>query len=218
MSRSARRSSAKLKPTIQAVVFDVGRVIVDLDPRRILAALGPSASSGMKISPEKVWAIIQADPWWNEWQMGRVSSRDWAEHLMGLFDVRITFDQFRDAWNSVILPDPILPDLLFARLSDKCRLVLLSNTDPLHVEYLVPRFSFYRYFHYRVLSCRIGAIKPGPLIFQAAIQAAGVPARNILFIDDVMQNVAAARLQGLHGLQFQNRVQLEFDLRSFNLL
>ncbi len=218
MSCSARRRHSNLKPTIQAVVFDVGRVIVDVDPQRILTALGPAASSGMKTSPEKIWATIQADPWWNEWQMGRVSPREWADHLMDLLGVRITYEQFRDAWNSVLLPDPILPDSLFARLSGKCRLILLSNTDTLHVEYLEPRFSFYRYFPYRILSCRIGAIKPGPRIFQVAIHVAGVPARNILFIDDVLENVRAAQLQRLSGLQFRNRVQLEAELRSFDLL
>ncbi len=218
MSSSASRRQPNAKRSIHAVIFDIGRVIVGLDPRRILAVLGPAATAGMKTTPEKVWATIQSDPLWNDWQMGRVASREWAEHLCDLFSVKITFEQFRDAWNSVILPHPLLPDSLFARLSRKCRLVLLSNTDPLHVEYLQPRFSFYRYFPARVFSCRAGATKPSPKIFQAAIHAAGVHPRNALYVDDVLQYVQAGRRLGLQGHQFRNRAKLESALRSYNLL
>jgi FMN phosphatase YigB (HAD superfamily) len=218
MSSSNSRHSPKSEPSIHTVIFDIGRVIVDLDPRRILVALGSSATPGMKTSPEKIWATIQSDTLWNDWQMGRVSPRDWATHLINLFDVKITFEQFRDAWNSVILPDPILPDSLFARLSKRTRLVLLSNTDPLHMEYLRPRFNFYRYFSARVYSCRIGAIKPSPRIFRAAIEAAGVPAGNSLYVDDVLENVMAGKRQGLQAVQFRNRPQLEAALRTYKLL
>jgi putative hydrolase of the HAD superfamily len=218
MSRSTSRRRPNAKRSIHAVIFDIGRVIVGLEPRRILAVLGPAATAGMKTSPEKVWATIQSDPLWNEWQMGRVSPRDWADHLCNLFSVSITFEQFRDAWNSVILPDPLLPDSLFARLSRKCRLVLLSNTDPLHVEYLQPRFSFYRYFPARVFSCRVGAIKPSPKIFQAAMRAAGDHPRHILYVDDVLPYVQTGLRLGLHGHQFRSHAQLESALRSYKLL
>ena len=218
MTRSRLRRQPTPAPPIKAIIFDIGRVIVGLDPRRIISILGRSPSKRMSASPDMAWATIQKDPLWLDWQEGRLSPREWSNHLIKLFKVNITFKQFCDAWNSVILPDTILPGHLFARLSKKCRLVLLSNTDPLHVDFLESRYTYYRYFPARIYSCGLGVSKPNPRIFQAAIHAAGVPPRNILYVDDVLEYVRAGRRQGLQAHQFRSRPLLEASLRSHGLL
>lgn len=174
--------------------------------------------AGTQISAEKVWAAIQQDPMWKGWQDGRVTPHDWYENLTRRFGVSVSFDEFCAAWNSVILPETLLPDWLFARLSRRCRLVLLSNTDPVHVAHMEANFNFMRYFPDRVYSCAVGASKPSPVIFRAALRAAGVPASRTMFIDDVRQYVLAARRLGLDGVQFRTRGVLEAELRRRELL
>jgi len=197
-----------------AIIFDIGRVIVRVDPRRILSIL----HSKKMESPEKIWASIQLDPLWLDWQEGRLSPRDWCAHLNRRFGLRVPFDKFCRAWCSVILPSQILPNSLFARLSRRCRLVLLSNTDPLHVEYQLSHFKFMRYFPARIYSCQVGAIKPQPKIYQAAIHAAGVPPARILYVDDVLAFVRAGRRMGLDAVQFISPRQLNAALRRRGLL
>jgi putative hydrolase of the HAD superfamily len=211
-----RSSSKSTKPTIEAIIFDLGRVIVRLEPLRALATIGASAiGSPTNLPPEKMWGAIQKDPLWASWQQGRVTPQDWYENLTTRFHARITFKKFCAAWNSVIVPEPdlLLPDRLFASLSRRYRLVLLSNTDPLHVEHLESRFRFMRHFPARVYSCAVGACKPSRTIFRAAIRAAETQPDRILYIDDIRAYVLAGRRLGMHAIQFRTRPQLEAALR-----
>jgi FMN phosphatase YigB (HAD superfamily) len=211
MSKTSRPTN---ESEMRAIIFDIGRVIVALDPRRAIDAIG----AGSTLAPDKLWATVQDDPLWMGWQEGRVTPHEWYENLIARFHTPISFDEFRDAWNSVLVPKLILPEHLFKQLSRKCRLVLLSNTDPIHVACMESTFPFMRYFPKRIYSCDVGASKPGPKIFRAAIRAAGVPANQILFVDDIRENVLAARRIGLKALQFRSRRRLEAYLRQRRLL
>jgi glucose-1-phosphatase len=207
-------SHLKNKYEIRAIIFDIGSVIVRLDPSRAIAAIG----AGSRLSPDKVWAAVPQDPMWQGWQEGRVKPKDWYENVIARFHTPISFDEFCGAWNSILCPELILPERLFAQLSKQCRLLLLSNTDPIHVEWMESTFPFMRYFPKRIYSCDVDASKPGLKIFRAAIKAAGVPTNQILFIDDVRENVMAARRMGLRAHQFRSRRRLEADLRRLRLL
>jgi FMN phosphatase YigB (HAD superfamily) len=209
----SHRARPKSSPP-SAIIFDIGGVIVRVDTRRAL----PLLHSKKSVSPEKIWASIQLDPLFKDWQEGRVSPRDWCAHLTQRFALRITFDQFCRAWTSVLLPQQILPDSLFARLSRRCRLVLMSNTDPLHVEFMLSHFTFFRYFPARIYSCRVGASKPEPKIYKAAIHAAGASPAQILYIDDVIPYIRGGQRFGLDAVRFTSPRQLEADLRQRNLL
>jgi glucose-1-phosphatase len=202
------------KPKIEAVIFDIGRVIIDLDPRRAIAAIGAAST----LAPEKLWDAVHKDPLWDGWQEGRVTPRAWYKNLIARFHTPISFDEFRVAWNSVLVPKLILPEQLFRQLSKKCGLVLLSNTDPIHVEYMESKFKFMRYFPKRIYSCDVGASKPSLKIFRAAIKAAGAPPERVLYIDDIRGYVLAARRIGLNAIQFRSRERLEADLRSLRLI
>jgi glucose-1-phosphatase len=202
------------KPQIEAIIFDIGRVIINLDPSRAIATIG----GGSRLAPDKLWRAVQADPLWLGWQEGRVTPRQWYKNLIARFHTPISFDEFRNAWNSVLVPKPILPEELFKQLAKKCRLVLLSNTDPIHVQYMESKFKFMRYFAKRIYSCEVGASKPGVKIFRAAIQAAAVPANRALYIDDIREYVLAGRAVGLNAIQFRSRSQLEAALRAQRLL
>lgn len=202
------------KPKIEAVIFDIGRVIIDLDPSRAIAAIGAEST----LAPDKLWGAVQQDPLWLGWQEGRVTPREWYKNLIARFHTPISFDEFRKAWNSVLVPKPILPEQLFKQLAKKYWLVLLSNTGPIHVAYMESKFKFVRYFPKRIYSCEVGASKPSVKIFRAAIKAAEVAPERALYIDDIREYVFAARRIGLNAIQFRSRPQLEAALRARRLL
>ena len=205
------------------MIFDIGRVIVRLDLERafepIAAAMhdagGPSAK---RLSSEDTWALIRADKCWEEWQEGRISPSGWHQHLMRRLKLSLTYAEFRDAWNRVLDPQTILSDKLFAQLAERCRLALLSNTDPIHVECLEQHFTFGRHFPTRIYSCGVGASKPSPAIYRAALEALGVRAHEALYIDDIQEFVDAARQVGLDAIRFENPALLERELRNRGLL
>jgi putative hydrolase of the HAD superfamily len=200
---------------IRAIIFDIGRVLVRVDIRA--AQLG--LTKGLSLTPEELWSAIEKDPRWPDWQEGRISARDWHLNVCKRLGIALNFEQFTDAWNSALDPNPIHPDSLFESLSKSYRLGLLSNTDPLHVARLESSYSFFRYFPkpVRTYSCSVGASKPDPLIFQEALRACKARANETVYIDDIAAYAEAARGLGCTGIQFRSPEQLREDLTSLSI-
>jgi glucose-1-phosphatase len=194
-----------------AIIFDIGRVLVRLD---IAGAMGGLAGA-ISLTPQETWAAIEHDPRWRDWQEGRMSPRDWQLHICRRLCVNLTFEQFSDIWNRVLDPTPLLDGVLLESLSKRYCLAVLSNTDPIHVAELEKRFDFFRFFKHRIYSCVVGASKPSPLIFRAALQACKTTADNAIYIDDIPAYVDAARQLGMSGIVFQSPDQLIADLERF---
>lgn len=199
---------------VRAVIFDIGRVIIRLNLHRAMDDLSISSAS----SPEIVWQSIQNDPLWKEWQEGRLASRDWHQHLIRNLGLGLSYEEFCSAWNRVLDPNTLLPYSLLTTLSQRYKLALLSNTDPIHVAHMEASFEFIRAFPVRIYSCAVGATKPSPVIFQRAVEACGVSPSEALFIDDIEPFVSAAQQFGMQALQFLSPDQLLTDFHALGIL
>ncbi len=200
---------------IRAIIFDIGRVLVRVDIRQAQRAL----AKNLNLTPEELWSAIEKDPRWPDWQTGRMAAGDWHRNLCTRLGLLLPFDEFANAWNSALDPEPIHPDSFFAQLSKSYRLALLSNTDPIHVAHLEANYSFFRHFAKpaRIYSCSVGASKPNPLIFREALRACKVKAGETVYIDDIAAYAEAARALGMVGIQFQNPEQLYRDLATIGV-
>jgi HAD superfamily hydrolase (TIGR01509 family) len=201
-------------PRVRAIIFDIGRVLIRIDPARAAEGLAKGGSS----SPSELWTAIEKDPRWPDWQEGRISPRDWYLHLARRFGRDLTFEQFTEAWNRVLDPTPIHEDALFENLSKSYLLAVLSNTDPIHVRHLEATYSFFRFFPTRIYSCRVAASKPNPLIYREALRALKVQAPEAVYIDDIPAYVDAAQRLGMGGIHFRSPAQLSADLRSLGVV
>lgn len=204
------------KPGIRAIIFDIGRVLVRIDLSRAHKAL----ANGLPLSTEELWSAIEKDPLWKDFQKGRVSPRDWHLNLSKRLGLKVSFEEFVRAWNSVLDPQAIHPDSLFAGLAKKYRLGLLSNTDPIHVEHLERTYSFYEFFpkSVRTYSCSVHACKPDPPVFQHALKACKVKAQEAIYIDDIGEFAKTASSLGMQGVQFRSAEQLRADLRGLGIV
>jgi HAD superfamily hydrolase (TIGR01509 family) len=198
---------------LRAIIFDIGRVLVQVDVARAMQGL----ASGSSLSPSEFWSAIEKDPSWPDWQEGRMAPRDWYLHLTKRLGGDLTFDQFTDVWNRALDPTPIHEGAFFEELSKRYRLALLSNTDPIHVRHLEATYSFFSYFPTRIYSCSVGASKPNPLIYGAALRTLKVSAGEALYIDDIPAYVEAAQRLGMSGIQFRSPAQLTADLKSLGV-
>jgi putative hydrolase of the HAD superfamily len=195
---------------IRTIIFDIGRVLVRVNVSNAKAGL----AKGLSLSSEELWSAIEKDPRWQDWQEGRISAHDWYVNLTRRLGVSMDFAQFTEVWNSALDPEPIHPNSLFEGLAKNYKLGLLSNTDPLHVGRLESDYEFMRYFPpaTRTYSCAVGASKPDPVIFRAALRACGARAEETVYIDDIAAYVKAAHKLGMQAIQFRSGEQLGQDL------
>jgi len=200
---------------LRAVIFDIGRVLVRVNIEGLKTAL----AEGLPLAPQELWSAIEKDPRWPDWQEGRISARDWHLHLCKRFNLSLSFERFTVVWNSALDPQPIHGTSLFAAMSRKYRLGLLSNTDPIHVARLESTYDFFEYFPkaVRTYSCSVGVSKPQPLIYQHALRACKVRAEEAVYIDDVPSYVEAARRLGITGVHYQSPAQLCNELGQMGI-
>jgi putative hydrolase of the HAD superfamily len=198
---------------IRAIIFDIGRVLIRVDLSRAMAGL----AEAIPLSPDELWKALQSDPRWMDWQEGRISPRDWHLHLTKRLGGKLSFEEFKEAWNRALDPEPMQSDGFLGGLAKKYRLAVLSNTDPIHLEHEEAKYPFFRHFPVRVYSYRVGASKPSPLIYREALKGCKVAAPEAVFIDDVAAYVEAAKQLGMRGVAYQSQEQLVAELGALGV-
>lgn len=93
-------------------------------------------------------------------------------------------------------------------------LYFLSNMPAPYADLLEVRHDFLRCFADGVFSARVHLAKPDPAIFVQAAARFGSPPQQLVFLDDHVPNVEAARALGWHALHFSSAAQAEADLRE----
>lgn len=195
---------------IKAIVFDLGNTIVPFDFKRGYAAMERSCPHAAADIPKRIGStdlVIR-------FESGKVEPRPFVEELCRILDLPISYEEFRELWFSIFLPGTLVSDELLAALGNRYRLVLLSNTNALHFEMLKEHYPIIERFEHRVLSYEVGAIKPSPIIYEAAIDKAGCSPGECIFTDDIAAYVEGAKQCGMQAVQFQGQEQLERDLRA----
>jgi glucose-1-phosphatase len=153
---------------IKAVIFDLGRVIVPFDFNRGYIRLEslcgiPAAEIPKRIAPTGLVTRFES---------GGIEPRDFVSELSKHLNLDISYENFCEIWSSIFLPDTLIPEAMLQGIARRYRLVLLSNTNAIHFEMLRENYPLLRHFHSLVLSHEVGAMKPLPLIYQRAIEAA----------------------------------------------
>lgn len=178
---------------IDAVVFDIGRVLVHLEFSRLLRFL---AEHGVDTS--HVGTLLERMDLAG-YERGEFDGTVLVEKIAGLGDRPMAPESIREHWVGVFIPQRPMLDLLRA-LAGTHRVYLLSNIGDLHWEFLDRELGIETLGHGALPSFRAGATKPDEEIYRRAEQAFGLdPARTVL-IDDLAENAAAARRRGWHAI------------------
>lgn len=195
---------------IRTLIFDLGKVIIPFDFKRGYVRMAPLCG----YLPEEIPERLRGTDLVHRFESGQVESRDFVRELCGILDFSCDYEQFREIWGSIFLPETLIPDSMLAALGERYRLVLLSNTNALHFEMLEPAYPILRHFDEKVLSYKVGAMKPSPRIYQAAIEAAQCRPEECFFTDDIAAYVEGAREHGIDAVQFESCDQIQRELRS----
>jgi len=199
---------------LKALMFDLGGVIVPIDFKRTYSRLETLCHHPAADIPK----LIGATGLVPRFESGQIEAEAFAEQVLAALGIRKSYAEFRELFSEIFLPGPILPESLFRTLRERYRLVLLSNTNIIHWELLHAQYPLLHLFHAHVLSYKVGALKPSPLIYREAIAQAGCKPEECFFTDDVLAYVEGARAEGIDAVQFLGPDQLTEDLRARSAL
>ncbi len=199
--------------TIEAVVFDLGGVLIDWDPRHLYRKLFDGEEA-----MERFLREVCNDAWNEKQDAGRKLSEATetliAEHPGQAEMIRAYYDR----WPEMLAgPLPrtvaVLADLKEAGIP----LFSLTNWSAETFPIAFKRFDFLHWFDDIVVSGAEGVIKPDRRCFDILVGRSGLPAASLIFVDDRMDNVVEAQNAGLEALQFTTADQLRQDLRALGL-
>ena len=199
---------------IAAVVFDLGGVLIDWDPRYLYRDL---------IEDEAEMEHFLATVTTPEWNRAQDAGRPWAEAVEELVrrhpERRDLIEAYWLRWHET-LGDAIQPTVavLDELRGTGLRLFALTNWSGETFPVARPRFPFLEWFEGIVVSGDERLIKPDPEIFHLLVERYGVDPETTVFIDDAADNVAAARALGFRAIRFVDAPTLRADLRRLGVL
>lgn len=179
---------------IDAILFDLGGVLIELAGVELMLAWSPSLGS-----TDELWRRWLASPAVRGYETGRTDRTAFADAIVAEFGLPVGRDEFlaEFAWWPRTLA-PGAGDLL-AALAPRYTLASLSNTNELHWERFERDWSLPSMFHHNFPSHAVGKLKPDADYFEHVLESLDVAPRHALFVDDNAINVEAARAVGLNA-------------------
>jgi putative hydrolase of the HAD superfamily len=178
-----------------ALLFDLGRVVLDIDFSKTLACWAghagcdPRAFAGRFSSRDEIYLRHET---------GEISDAEFFAGLRAVLGVELSDAQFLEGWNAIFAGEmPGIAEQL-ARAAKRLPLYAFSNTNSAHVEHFSAAYAGpLGHFRELFLSSNIGMRKPDARAFDHVVKAIGVPAAHIVFFDDLAENIEGARARGL---------------------
>lgn len=179
---------------IKTIIFDFGDVFLDLD----------KAATKRELERHKISdfseEILQMN---REYEMGLLSSEEFIDSYCTTYP-QLTSEAFTTSWNAILLkfPEHRLKFLQDLQKEGKYKLILLSNTNDIHIDWVKENISFFEEFKECFdafyLSQEINLRKPEHSIYQFVLEQHDLKPAETLFIDDTPENTKAAAELGIH--------------------
>ena len=202
------------KYQVKAVIFDLGRVLVNVDMTRgLFRRVRDQYPDDDVALMEKLFQ----DDLFRNFARGKTDPRHFYGQLCERYQLSTDYATFVAEWCDVFAPMDDIESVFFD-LRDKFTLGLLSDVDPLHWQYLYDFLPFLSKIEKPTLSFQTGYLKPDNRVYPIAAEHVNQPLHNCLFIDDRSINVEGAKRAGMQAVQFLSVAQLESHLKSRNLL
>ncbi len=199
---------------IQAVIFDIGNVMVHWDPRRLFRKYFDD--------PEEMEYFLAnvTSPKWNlEQDRGR-SFKDGTALLSKQFpQYEDKIRLFDSHWAETLGPEiPGMVKILNQLIENNISVFAITNFSAEKWPIFCKRHAFTTLFQGIIVSGEVGLVKPDPRIYELAVKRFGVHTDTTLFVDDIEDNVITAQKMGMIGHHFTDAYTLKADLIARGLL
>lgn len=194
------------------VIVDLGGVMVEVESDRLVHQVAQALGRAF----DEVQAAIYHQELLVPFELGKIGARGYYEGLKQRLKLTWTYEQFVRAWNGIFLENVDVTQLMH-RLRKRHKLVALTNTNELHLQYIRSTIPSLAIIEDWIASCDVGLRKPDPQIYRLALERARMRPHEAIYIDDRPELVEAGRSVGLTAIRFENSRQLEQDLQSIGL-
>lgn len=191
--------------SITNIVFDWGGVIIDIDYHATINAFNKLGLKDFKA----FYSQKTQNDFFIQFEIGKVTSEQLRDYIRKELNKELSDEEINDAWCAMLLDIPGSRIETLKKLKSNYRMLLLSNTNQLHEELILPRlnkelgFDFLSLFDNYYLSHHVGMRKPNADIYEHVLSDDGLRASETLFIDDTEMNIDAAASLDIYSCYLQ---------------
>lgn len=182
------------------VLSDLGNVLINFDHRISVRKI-------LLYTPMKeadIYNLFFDSNLTGLYEEGRISSGEFFEKVKKLLQLNIDYQAFLPLWNDIFFETELnikYQDFLKS-IKDRYKLVMISNLNESHFEFLKKKMPIFSEFDKLVLSYEVGFRKPAPEIYNAALKSVGVDVSRTFYIDDRKDLIESASELGIKGIVF----------------
>lgn len=199
---------------IKTIIFDFGGVIINLDLPKCIQNFKNLGVHNI----ETYLSNFGQSGFFLQWEKGEIGIPEFRNEIRKITENSISDEQIDQAWCSFLTDIPAHRIELLKKLRQQYRLLLLSNSNPLHIdvsaagEFKKYGAQIYDFFDHCYFSYKIGMTKPDEEIFRYVMKDAGVKPEECLFIDDGKKNIETAVRMGFRTHLMKQGDNLDFLL------
>jgi glucose-1-phosphatase len=190
----AQKPQALSPGDADALLFDLGRVVLDLDFNRVLHCWARHADC----EPAQLAGRFLRDELYRRHEKGEISDEAFFAGLRSSLGIALSDTQFLEGWNAIFIGEVLGIHQLLARAAKHLPIYAFSNTNAPHIACFSTQYAeVLGHFREIFLSSTLGLRKPDAEAYDHVVRAIGVPAGRIVFFDDLAENIAGAQARGL---------------------
>jgi putative hydrolase of the HAD superfamily len=196
-------------------LFDLGNTVIKLAYERVLENICKDAS----VPRDEMVELFEKPGSYRDLERGAITFAEFYDFLCDRGGYRGSVHELRRIWADFFDgPVPGMEEVL-ERVRARYRIAFLSNSNEVHAEVIPRQFAaLFRKDDRFIFSHRFQCAKPDPDLFQRALEVVGTLPQQTAFVDDLLENVLAARSLGMQAFQFHDSAMLVRELESQGLL
>lgn len=198
---------------IKTIIFDLGNVILNFDHNPICEKIARNS----KYSRDDIYNISLNSEEFRLYDNGRIRSEELFQWVLKRFDINISYEIFQSIWTGNFSLNNSIEVLLSNLKKNGYNLILLSNTNELHFDFIRENFRVIDVFDDLILSYKLGYSKPHMEIFIEALRKADSLAEDCVYIDDIEEFCKAAAKHGINSIIYRSTGQLIMELKELGV-
>ena len=188
------------KNKYEAIFCDLGNVLINFDHRIAVKKI-------LQLTPKSendIYQLFFDSGITKDYEEGKISSRDFFKKVKDSLKLNIDYNRFLPIWNDIFFETPLNKKIqaFLAEVKEKYKLVMISNINETHWEFLKNKIPVFGKFDKLILSYKVGFRKPAIEIYNAALESVKTSPSKAFYIDDRKDLIETASKFGIKGAAF----------------
>jgi len=195
------------KDKYEAIFCDLGNVLINFDHRIAVKKI----LANTRKNEHDIYQLFFDSGLTKDYEEGKISSSDFFKKVRDSLELDMGNEKLLPIWNDIFFEGPLNKKIqaFLGEAKEKYKLVMISNINETHWEFLKNRVPVFSKFDKLILSYEVGFRKPAKEIYDAALKSANAVPSKAFYIDDRKDLIEAASKFGIKGVAFEGEEAFE---------